>query len=278
MLGLGVAACALMAVTLTARFVAAPPTPGPATTVRVEADGDLWWFTRCAFVGSDNQIIEHTVVGEGGEEIILKVPGALRYLDLECSRAVTGDLSLYEWRKQVEDGEIQAARRDLTVVLFDAGGSEITRWIALDTWPASVQYDLSDQPTETVLIAVESIVRDTSTAATPTSPPPTSPPSTPTPTPATPTPTPTLPTLTPTPPIPTPTPPPECVVTVQGRTVDGSETYESCGVLFAGPALDVVSPGDLGLRAGDLVVLRNGVSVGSGARLTLEIDPTIPPP
>jgi phage tail-like protein len=271
-LGLGVAVCVLLAIVLTARFVAAPPPPRPAEIVLIEGGGDAWLFEQCVFVGSGSEVIELEIVGPGGEEIIQKLPGELRYFNLECSRTVTDDLSLYFWRKLVEDGEVGTARRDLSVVLLDGEGAPIAWWLVSDAWPAAIQYELGEQPTETVLIAAETIVRFASGVPTPTSPPPTSTPT------FTPTFTPTPPLPTPTPPLPTPTPPPECVVTVQDRVVDGSETHESCGVLLAGPALGVVSPGDLRLRAADLVVLRNGVSVGSGARLTLELDPTIPPP
>jgi hypothetical protein len=68
-----------------------------------------------------------------------------------------------------------------------------------------------------------------------------------------------------------------CVVEVSDRTITGNETHESCHTLLAGPDLAVVAPGHLTLRAGTVVALRNGVSIGPGARLSVAIDPSLLP-
>jgi hypothetical protein len=62
-----------------------------------------------------------------------------------------------------------------------------------------------------------------------------------------------------------------CVVTVSDQTISGTASYEACHAILAGPALAVVAPGNLTLRASTLVVLRNGVSVGPGTRLTIAL-------
>ena len=70
----------------------------------------------------------------------------------------------------------------------------------------------------------------------------------------------------------------DCTVILENTTVSGSEVYESCSTLIAGPELDVNGPGgDLLLRAFGSVVLRNGVRVGSGASLTLALDASLGP-
>jgi hypothetical protein len=68
-----------------------------------------------------------------------------------------------------------------------------------------------------------------------------------------------------------------CVVEVSDRTVTGSETHESCHTLLVGPNVAVVAPGHLTLRGGTVVALRNGVSIGPGARLTVAIDTALVP-
>jgi hypothetical protein len=62
-----------------------------------------------------------------------------------------------------------------------------------------------------------------------------------------------------------------CVVTVSNVTISTSASYQACHAILAGPVLAVVAPGDLTLRATTLVVLRNGVSIGNGARLTIAL-------
>jgi immune inhibitor A len=68
-----------------------------------------------------------------------------------------------------------------------------------------------------------------------------------------------------------------CDLVLSNQTVSTSMTYESCGSLAAGPSFAVVAPGNLTLRAANRVVLRNGFSVGQGARLAAGIDPSLSP-
>jgi hypothetical protein len=63
-----------------------------------------------------------------------------------------------------------------------------------------------------------------------------------------------------------------------GQTISTTVTYQAGIQVFAGPNLTVTSPGQLTLRAGVQVVLRNGFSVGPGARLTAAVDATLIPP
>jgi hypothetical protein len=67
------------------------------------------------------------------------------------------------------------------------------------------------------------------------------------------------------------------VVVLADLTVATDQTFEACGTLAAGPSFAVVSPATATLRAASAIVLRNGVSVASGARLTVAIDPTLVP-
>jgi hypothetical protein len=70
---------------------------------------------------------------------------------------------------------------------------------------------------------------------------------------------------------------PSCDVVLTHLTVASEQAFEACGTLTAGPSFAVVSPGDATLRAPQSVVLRNGVSVGPGARLAVAIDPALAP-
>jgi len=66
-----------------------------------------------------------------------------------------------------------------------------------------------------------------------------------------------------------------CDVVLQSQTISTNTLQESCGTIKAGPALAVQSPAQLTLRAATYVVLRNGFSVGSGAKLTVALDPSL---
>jgi Zn-dependent metalloprotease len=64
-----------------------------------------------------------------------------------------------------------------------------------------------------------------------------------------------------------------CDLTLMDQTISTAVVHEACGTISAGPSFAVVAPGELMLRAATMVVLRNGCSVGSGASLTVAVDP-----
>jgi hypothetical protein len=63
-----------------------------------------------------------------------------------------------------------------------------------------------------------------------------------------------------------------CSYVLSHEVLDGTESYEACRSLSVGPNVQIVSPADLVLTAGESVVLSNGVSVGAGAALEVRID------
>jgi hypothetical protein len=63
--------------------------------------------------------------------------------------------------------------------------------------------------------------------------------------------------------------------------IDSTVTYEACDTLTVGPDVHLLAPAgqtpaNVTLRAGDEVILRDGFSVASGAKLVVVIDPSIP--
>jgi hypothetical protein len=63
-----------------------------------------------------------------------------------------------------------------------------------------------------------------------------------------------------------------------GATVTTSVLYEGCPSITAGPDFTIASPGAVTFRAAEWIALRNGFSVGSGARFTAQIDPSLVSP
>ena len=52
--------------------------------------------------------------------IIRKVPGAMKWSDITLERRIDESKALWEWRKQVEDGDVDAARRNGSIVVKDS--------------------------------------------------------------------------------------------------------------------------------------------------------------
>jgi phage tail-like protein len=96
------------------------------------------YFTECSGLGSENEIIEHKVVNEKGVEVVLKVPGRLKWENIVLKRGITSNMDIWTWRKQVEDGDVKTARQNGSIVMYDQGLAEVARWNFENAWPLKV--------------------------------------------------------------------------------------------------------------------------------------------
>lgn len=96
------------------------------------------YFTEVSGLGSEHEIVEHKVMTENGNELVMKIPGRLKWEDISLKRGITASMDIWEWRKEVEDGQVDSARRNGSVVMFDQTGSEIARWNFENAWPSKV--------------------------------------------------------------------------------------------------------------------------------------------
>ena len=96
------------------------------------------YFTEVSGLGSEHEIIEHKVVDVKGHEVILKVPGRLKWGDIVLKRGITSNLDLWNWRKEVEDGGVDKARMNGSIIMYDQTGKEQARWNFLHGWPSKI--------------------------------------------------------------------------------------------------------------------------------------------
>jgi phage tail-like protein len=96
------------------------------------------YFTECSGLGSETEITEHKVVNEKGVEVVMKIPGRLKWGDITLKRGITSDMGLWDWRKMVEDGDVVGARRDGSIVMYDQSLAEKARWNFLQAWPSKI--------------------------------------------------------------------------------------------------------------------------------------------
>ena len=57
------------------------------------------YFTECSGLGSEQEIIEHKVVNEKGVEVVMKIPGRLKWENIVLKRGITSDMEIWTWRK-----------------------------------------------------------------------------------------------------------------------------------------------------------------------------------
>lgn len=118
------------------------------------------YFTECSGMGSESEIVEHRIVNEQGVEVTIKIPGRLRWTDISCSRGMTSNLDLWEWRKKVETGDVAGARADGSIVMYDQRLEEVARWNFENAWPSRLSSEGNSQSSlEEVTLVYEHIER-----------------------------------------------------------------------------------------------------------------------
>jgi len=122
------------------------------------------FFTECSGLGSEHELIEHKIVTDKGQEIVKKIPGRMKWEDITLKRGITSSMDIWDWRKQVEDGDVENARRDGSIVMFDQKLSEVARWNFERAWPLKVsgpspKTDSNEIGVEELVITHEYIAR-----------------------------------------------------------------------------------------------------------------------
>ncbi len=113
-------------------------------------------FREATGFGSENDIVEYKAADQGGKEVYLKIPGRLKWENITLKRGITNDLALWQWRKQVEDGQVESARQNGTIVMYDQQGTPKAQWDFQNGWPSKLSGpQLNAQSND---VAVEEIV------------------------------------------------------------------------------------------------------------------------
>lgn len=105
-------------------------------------------------------VIENRQNQAGGQPVLQKLPGSIHYDDIHLSRGKVADPAFWAWIKTVQDGQIDQARKDGSIVLFDFAHGEVTRFNFFGGWPSRVEIGKlaagNDQVLlESVVIAIE---------------------------------------------------------------------------------------------------------------------------
>ena len=111
-------------------------------------------FSEATIPDSSQDPIEYR---EGNEiPTVRKIPGLIKYGNLTLKWGITNSSKeLYDWRKQVEDGKMKDARREIAVILLDEEGQPQSRWEFREAWPT--KYDAPDLNAKGTDIAIETL-------------------------------------------------------------------------------------------------------------------------
>ena len=132
---------------------------------RLEIEGKLTgYFTECSGIGSEHEIIEHKAVDENGHEFVQKIPGRLKWQDVSLKRGITDTMDIWDWRTEVENGKMGAARTHGSIIMMDRNYQDVARWNFENGWPSkvtgpSVKSDSNEFGIEEVTLVIERMWR-----------------------------------------------------------------------------------------------------------------------
>lgn len=95
-------------------------------------------FRECEGLGSSNEVVEYKASGEKGEFVIKKVPGRLIWNNIVLKRGITDSMDMWKWRKLVEQGNVNSARKNGTITMYNTNGTAIAKWNFINAWPSRI--------------------------------------------------------------------------------------------------------------------------------------------
>ncbi|WP_130014275.1 phage tail protein [Serinicoccus sediminis] len=122
-------------------------------------------FAQVSGVTGSIGVIEHRENTKGGKEIVKKLPGATSYGDITLRKGRTTSNALWEWFKQVQDGKINEARKNASIVLFDYEHGEVARFNLVNCWISQVRLGELAAGSNSALIEEAVIVHEGMTLA-----------------------------------------------------------------------------------------------------------------
>jgi phage tail-like protein len=122
-------------------------------------------FRECSGIGSETELIEYKASGQNDFHTIQMVPGRLKWQVINLKRGITESMDAWTWRKMVEDGKVNAARSDGSIVMVDQTGAEVARWNFIRGWPRKISGPSLNSSTneigvEELEIVHEGLIRD----------------------------------------------------------------------------------------------------------------------
>lgn len=123
------------------------------------------YFMEVSGIGSETEVTDHKITFENGfGGAIRKIPGRLKWGDITLKRGITGNMDMYAWRKQVEDGMVDTARKNISILMHDQAGGIVAQWDVTAAWPSkisgpSIKSDTSEIGVEEITLVHEGILR-----------------------------------------------------------------------------------------------------------------------
>lgn len=94
------------------------------------------YFMECGGLGSENELIPHKVLADNKEQVVIQIPGRLKWEALTLKKGITDNMDMWQWRKKVEDGDYDDARTNGSIVMYNSKGEAVAQWEFENAWPS----------------------------------------------------------------------------------------------------------------------------------------------
>ena len=95
-------------------------------------------FRECSVATAEHEAAEYKFADEKGNPGYYAIPGRMKYGKITLKRGLTNDMAAWKWRKEVEDGNVQAARTNGSILMLDQNGSPLAEFNFENAWPTKV--------------------------------------------------------------------------------------------------------------------------------------------
>ena len=95
-------------------------------------------FREVTVVTAETEPVEHKFSDEKGNPGYYAIPGRMKYGRITLKRGMTNDMSMWKWRKEVEDGNIESARTNGSIIMHDQTGAAVAEFNFENAWPLKV--------------------------------------------------------------------------------------------------------------------------------------------
>jgi phage tail-like protein len=103
----------------------------------IEIDGVVkGGFSECSGLTSDTNVIDYR---EGNEKqlTLRRLPGLIKYVNIVLKRGYTADISLWNWRQDVINGQV--SRTTGSIILLDDARNTALTWNFREGWPCKLE-------------------------------------------------------------------------------------------------------------------------------------------
>jgi phage tail-like protein len=109
-------------------------------------------FSEVTVPDTTSDVIEYREGNEGPH--LKKAPGLTKFANITLKYGTTdSSIELFNWRKQVMQGKMKDARRNIAVIVLNEEGTPAARWEFENAWPT--KYDPADLNAKGNDIAIE---------------------------------------------------------------------------------------------------------------------------